>query len=109
MIDREPENLQGRNFMTKELKHISLDEFANNLTRFFKHIINEHEPVIVENDEGERIEVRPAPPDTSKPMLTDEDYRAFRSAFGGWSDVDTDSLKQAIYESRQSSRPAVDL
>jgi len=39
----------------------------------------------------------------------EDEYKAFRSAFAGWADVDTDSLKQAIYESRKSSRPPVDL
>ncbi len=48
-------------------------------------------------------------PTTINPILTDEDYRAFRSTFGGGADVDTDSLKKAIFESRQSSRPPVSL
>lgn len=95
--------------MTKELKRIPFSEFASNLARFFKHVIDEHESVVVENDNGEVVEIRPLPAIPTTPTLADEDYRAFRSAFGGWADVDTDSLKKAIYESRQSSRPPVSL
>jgi hypothetical protein len=94
--------------MSEELKRIPFDEFASNLARFFKHVIDEHESVVVENEEGEGVVVRPLPL-TAKRILSDEDYRAFRSAFGGWADVDTDSLKKAIYESRKSSRPPVSL
>lgn len=95
--------------MTREVKRISFKEFAGNLSRFFKQVVDMHEPVIVENDNGEGVVVQPLPGAAAKPVLSDEDYRAFRSAFGGWADVDTESLKKAIYESRQSSRPAVDL
>jgi hypothetical protein len=95
--------------MTKEAKRVPLREFAGNLLRFFKYVVDERRTVVVENDEGERIEIRPLSGSFSKPPLTDEDYRAFRAAFGGWADGDTDRLKQAIYESRQSSRPPVSL
>ena len=38
------------------------------------------------------------------------DYEAFRSAAGGWKDVDTDKLIADIYADRAlSDRPAVDL
>lgn len=92
--------------MTKELKRIPFSEFSRNLARFFKQVIDEHESVVVKNDDGEEVEIRPLP---FLPTLTDEDYRAFRSAFGGWADVDTESFKKAIYESRQSSRPPANL
>ena len=95
--------------MTKDLKRVPFDEFASNLAGFFKYVIDDHESVIVENDEGEGVVVQPLPTTATKRILTDDDYRAFRSAFGGWADVDTDSLKKAIYESRQSSRPPVSL
>lgn len=95
--------------MTKEIKRISFQEFAGNLARVFKQVIDENEPVVVENDSGEGVVVQPLLDSTAAPTLTDEDYRAFRSAFGGWADVDTDSLKKDIYESRKSSRPPVNL
>lgn len=34
---------------------------------------------------------------------TNADYDAFRSAAGGWSDVDTDELLEAIYEDRRAT------
>jgi hypothetical protein len=86
--------------VTREVKHIPFKEFASNLGRFFKQVIDDNEPVFVENDKGEGIEIRPLSTTTSKRILSDEDYRAFRSAFGGWSEIDTESLKKAIYESR---------
>jgi hypothetical protein len=95
--------------MSKELKRISFGEFASNLTRVFKQVIDQNEPVVVENDEGEEVLVQPLSTAATERTLTEDDYRAFRSAFGGWADVDTDALKKAIYESRQSSRPPVSL
>jgi hypothetical protein len=64
---------------------------------------------IMENKREEGPKFTPLPNPTPKPILTDEDYHAFRSAFGGWADADTDSLKKAIYESRRTSRPPVSL
>ena len=94
--------------MAKEVRRIRFDEFANNLARFFTLVSREHEPVVVENEKGERVIIHPA---GSAPAarLPEEDYNAFRSAFGGWSDVDTDALKAKIRESRKSSRPPVSL
>jgi hypothetical protein len=41
---------------------------------------------------------------------TEADYEAFRSAAGGWKDLDTDKLIEDIYESRRiSARPPVEL
>lgn len=38
------------------------------------------------------------------------DMDAFWSSFGGWSDVDTDALQEAIYESRRiSTKPRPEL
>jgi hypothetical protein len=41
--------------------------------------------------------------------LSKEDYEAFRSAAGGWKDIDTDALIENIYESRRISTRPVDL
>ena len=95
--------------MTEELRRIRFDEFVSNITRFFKLVTHEHVPVVVENDEGEGVVIRPLDTSTTKRTITDDDYSAFRSAFGGWADVDTDTLKKEIYESRKSSRPPVTL
>ena len=41
---------------------------------------------------------------------TKADYEAFKSAAGGWKDIDTDKLIAEIYESRRRrNRPAVKL
>lgn len=95
--------------MAKELRRIRFDEFAANLARFFKLVSHGHEPVVVENDEGERVVIRPV--ETTAPVAppSEDDYHAFRSAFGGWADVDTEALKAKIKESRKSSRPPVSL
>jgi hypothetical protein len=34
-----------------------------------------------------------------------EDYETFRSAFGSWADVDSDTLIEDIYETRRRSNP----
>lgn len=95
--------------MTKELKRVPFKEFASNLSRFFKQVIDERRSVIVENDQGEKVVIQRLPDATAQPSLTEDDYRAFRSAFGGWAAVDTDALKKDISESRKTSRPRVDL
>ncbi len=62
-------------------------------------------PVLLER-EGELFRLSK---ETEHP-LTEEAYEAFRSAAGGWADVDTERLKKVIYESRQlSTRPPVQL
>lgn len=94
--------------MAESLSRISFDEFARDLSRFFAHVIHEQEAVIVENSAGEAVVIQPFP--AAGRTFTEEDYQAFRSSFGGWADVDTDSLKKALYESRQlSTRPPVTL
>ncbi len=41
---------------------------------------------------------------------TEADYESFRSAAGGWKDIETDKLIENIYESRRiSARPPIDL
>jgi hypothetical protein len=45
-----------------------------------------------------------------KPEKTRADYEAFKSAAGGWKDVDTDRLIANIYATRRrSNRPPVNL
>lgn len=95
--------------MTKELRRIRYDEFADNLARFFSLVSRENESVVVENDKGESVILRPLEPSASKAHIDKDDYDAFRSAFGGWADMDTEALKAKISESRKSSRPLVDL
>jgi hypothetical protein len=92
--------------MTDKVNEISFEEFASNLARIFEHVVHEHAAVIVENKEGERIVVQPVDSPADERIITDEQYKAFRSAAGGWADIDTDHLKEMIYESRKiNSRP----
>ena len=95
--------------MTKELRRIRFDEFADNLDRIFSLVSRRNEPVVVENDEGESVVLRPLDVNDSKAHIDKDDYDAFRSAFGGWADMDTEALKAKISESRKSSRPPVNL
>ena len=83
--------------MTRELKRITYKEFAGNLARFFRQVVDKHEPVVVENDSGEGVVVQPLPDSGAEVVLTEEDYRAFRSAFGGWADVDTEPKPFSTY------------
>ncbi len=95
--------------MTKEVRRIRFDEFADNLARFFSLVSRENESVVVENDKGESVILRPMDTSASKAHVTENDYDAFRSSFGGWADMDTEALKAKINESRKSSRPLVNL
>ena len=95
--------------MSEELRRIRFDEFANNLARFFALVSRERETLLVENDEGERVVLRPLTISASESQLTEDDYRAFRSAFGGWSNVDTEALKAKINDCRKSSRRPANL
>ncbi len=54
--------------------------------------------------------VKPALRTRARRVKTKADYEAFRSAAGGWKDVDTDKLISDIYADRRiSNRPAVEL
>jgi hypothetical protein len=88
--------------MAKALKRISLDEFSSNLVRIFERVISKGESVVIERGEGELVTLSPFPSSAPK---TEEDWEAFRSAAGSWSDVDTDALKKDIYESRNRVLP----
>jgi len=49
-------------------------------------------------------------PAKKKREKTQADYEAFKSAAGGWKDIDTDKLIADIYVSRRrSNRPPVEL
>lgn len=71
------------------------------------------EPRVLRRDGEDLALVIPLPqakPRRRSRTKTDADYEAFRSAAGGWADVDTDRLINDIYEDRRrSSRPPVEL
>jgi hypothetical protein len=96
--------------MTEERKRIPFAEFAGNLRIIMDQVIHEHETIVVEDEQGDLVEIRPATGNSSRRRpFTAEDDEAFLAAAGGWSDVDIDAFLKDIYESRQSSRPPVEL
>ncbi|NJN84269.1 MAG: hypothetical protein HC802_19635 [Caldilineaceae bacterium] len=94
--------------MTTERERIPFDEFSKNLVSIFARVLNTGEELLVENASGGVVALSVATPKSARP-LSDDSYKAFRSAAGGWADVDTETLKNSIYESRKSSRPPVAL
>jgi hypothetical protein len=97
--------------MTKELSLVPFSEFSNNLDSFFEQVVRENKEIVIENEQGEQVLLKPAPSSKRKHRThTEADYQAFLASAGGWKDVDTDKLLEDIYESRRtSSRPPVDL
>lgn len=96
--------------MTKASDHISFEEFSKNLEKVFERVIAKGESVVIQTDDGELVEIKPAAPAKSNGKdVTTEDDEAFLSAAGGWADVDIDAFLEDIHESRKSSRPRVDL
>jgi hypothetical protein len=87
-----------------EIRRIPYDEFLRDFDSIFEQIIREQETVVVENEAGEAVELRPAQSSLLKPEAVDDDDELFRSAAGSWTDMDTDSFLTSIYESR--SRPS---
>ncbi|MBI3912726.1 MAG: hypothetical protein HY327_00815 [Chloroflexi bacterium] len=94
----------------KEPKKIAFSELAANLPIVFERVIRERKPVIVEKKNG-RVILRPMPPrrmPRRKKALSDT--RAFRSAFGAWSNLaDGENLKAMIASERGSNRTPVAL
>jgi hypothetical protein len=97
--------------MVKELRQISVDELAANLSDVLKRVIVDHETVVVETTEGARALVSPYPSKRRKRRtISDAHYEAFLASAGGWKDVDTEKLKRDIAESRRlSTRPPIEL
>ena len=99
--------------MAGETTHVSLADFASDLDGFFTRIVQGQETVIVENETGERVEVRPARKGTrrsGKPRPDANAFTALRAAAGTWADVDDEELLRKIYESRDlPPRPLVEL
>jgi hypothetical protein len=85
---------------------IPFDEFRDHLTEVLRRVSREHETVIVETGENDRVVVRPGGDDElidiSSPK-TEADFERFLSSAGGWADVDTDRLLADIYGSRDTN------
>jgi len=83
------------------------------LARIVKEVEATKKPRELRRDNKTVAVITPARtvPAKKKQDKTKADYEAFKSAAGGWKDlIDTDKLKQDIYESRKiSTRPPIDL
>ena len=99
--------------MAGETIHVSLADFASDLDGFFTRIVQDGETVVVENETGERVEVRPARNGRRRPRRRrpgGEEFAALHAAAGTWADVDDEELPRKIYESRDlPPRPPVEL
>ncbi len=92
----------------KEIKHIDISNIPE-LLLLAKEVKDTKEPVVLRQN-GEDLATLSPITKPSRKAKTKEDYEAFRSAFGGWKDVDTDKLIADIYADRAiSDRPPVDL
>src|SRR5438093_1336621 len=91
--------------MSKEVAHIPYDEFAANLESIFSRVARDNAAVVVEKPDGARAVLKPL--HTSRKTARDRvpseaDYAAFLASAGGWKGlVDTEQLKEDIYESRR--------
>lgn len=82
------------------------------LVRIAEEVRDSKESCLLRRDGEDIAVVMPIPPVSNGLGLTKTkaEYEAFRSAAGGWSDVDTDKLIADIYADREASdRPRVDL
>ena len=97
--------------MTRELE--AIDVASNpDLLRIAEEVERTGKPRVLRRADEDLALVVPVPqasPRTRR-QKTQEDYEAFRSAAGGWRDVDTDRLLKDVYESRTTEqRPPVEL
>ena len=72
-----------------------------------ERVWRDRETIEVEVDRGKVVSLRPTA-DTAE--VTPEDYEAFMSSFGSWSDLDAEQFLKDVYKSRdQSTRESVEL
>jgi hypothetical protein len=98
--------------MAREIPTIPFDEFAADISGVFDRVAREHEAIVVEKANGERVVLRPArPPKRRRRRISAADYQAFLESAGGWKGlVDGEALKRNIRQSRDlPPRPPVEL
>lgn len=97
--------------MTQTVGPISIKEFSQNVEGFFERVVRENTAVMVENEAGEMVVVKPLARSRKKlgRKKTQADREAFLSSIGSWKDVDVDAFLKANEESRSLSRPPVEL
>lgn len=88
--------------MAKELVCIPYKEFVSNPESLFERVVLKNETIVVEKPGGARVMLKPAATRAKRRRRkrTKADYEAFLSSAGGWKGlVDTEKLKEDIYES----------
>ena len=98
--------------MAEHAKSIDISDMPE-LLRLAEEVHASNEPRMLTRDHEQLAVVMPvggrSPKRCRGKTPTEADYEAFRSAAGGWKDIDTDQLVENIYESRRISiRPRVD-
>jgi len=98
--------------MRREVKYIDISNVPE-LLSIVEEVRTTKEPHILRRDSEDVAVLMPVTSTLrrrAKRAKTKADYEAFRSAAGGWKDVDTDTLIANIYEDRrQSNRPLAEL
>lgn len=98
--------------MRRNLKHINIDDVSD-LLSLAEEVRTTKEPRVLSRDSEDIAVLMPVTIPLRRKLKrkkTKADYAAFRSAAGGWKDVDTDELIENIYEDRRmSNRPPVEL
>jgi hypothetical protein len=98
--------------MAKEPKHIDISSIPE-LLSIAHEVQRTNEPRLLRQDDEDvaiLMPIKATPKRRRTAAKTKEDYEAFKSAAGGWKDVDTDQLITDIYADRRiSNRPPVEL
>jgi len=97
--------------MAEQPKAIDISDVPD-ILRLAEEVRRAGEPRVLRRDGEDLAMVVPLPRAKKSRFKkpTEADLEAFRSAAGGWSDIDTDKLIENIYESRRiSTRPPVEL
>jgi hypothetical protein len=99
--------------MATTITHIPFTEFEHNPANVFHRVTDERVTIVIEDETGKKIMLRPVENITSTRRKTKKirvDYAALAAAAGSWQDVDADALSQQIYASRTiTTRPFVEL
>jgi hypothetical protein len=97
--------------MAERLKALDISNMPD-VRRLAEEVSATRESRILRSSNGDLALVSPLAKSTRRHGRgkTEADLSAFRSAAGGWKDVDTDRLTEDIYETRRrSNRPPVEL
>jgi hypothetical protein len=97
--------------MAEHLKALDISDMPE-VRRLAEEVSTTREARILCTPNGDLAVVSPLGRGTRRNghVKTEADLSAFRSAAGGWKDVDTDRLVEDIYETRRrSNRPPVEL